>query len=99
MPFNELFIAVLELIENYVPWVVLAIARSFGFTMLFAVFAWAKLDSAVLRMAFAVGISLPLLANGVPSYGTEELELPFFLILVKEIALGAVLGLALDPGE
>jgi len=93
MPFNELFSAVQDLIGDYVPWIILAICRPFGFTMLFAVFAWAKLDSAVLRMAFAVGISFPLLANGVPSYGPEELVIPFFLVLVKEIALGAVLGL------
>ncbi len=93
MPFNELFSAALELIGNYVPWVILAIARPFGFTMLFAVFAWAKLDSAVLRMAFALGISLPLLANGVPSYGPDELAIPFFMVLLKEIGLGAVLGL------
>ena len=93
MPYGDLINSVLDLIGDYVPWVVLAIARPFGFTMLFAVFAWAKLDSAILRMAFALAVSLPLLANGEPSYGVEELELPFLITLVKEIMIGAILGL------
>lgn len=93
MTAGEFFNSILDLIADYAPWVVLAVARPFGFTLLFAVFAWAKLDAAVLRMAFAIGISFPLLANGIPSYGVEALELPFLLTLVKEIVIGGILGL------
>ncbi|MEL7428640.1 MAG: flagellar biosynthetic protein FliR [Pseudomonadota bacterium] len=93
MPYGDLINSILDLIGDYVPWVVLAVARPFGFTLLFAVFAWAKLDSAILRMAFAVGIALPMLANGVPTYGVEDLQLPFLIVLIKEIMIGAILGL------
>ena len=75
------------------PWVVLAIARPFGFTMLFAAFAWGNISSGVIRMAFSIAIALPLLANGIPSYGVEELQLAFAATLIKELFLGAVLGL------
>ncbi|MEM7291288.1 MAG: flagellar biosynthetic protein FliR [Pseudomonadota bacterium] len=93
MPYGDLLNSVLDLIGDYIPWVILAIARPFGFTLLFAVFAWAKLDSAILRMAFAIGIALPLFANGFPTYGPEQLEIPFLIALIKEILVGAILGL------
>jgi type III secretion protein T len=89
---GELFSSILETLGVYLPWVGLAIARPFGFTLLFAVFAWAKLDSGILRMAFAMGISLPLLSNGIPTYGIEGLEMPYILTLLKEIMIGALLG-------
>ncbi len=88
-----LFHSVLDLIAEYSPWVVLAVARPFGFSLLFAMFAWAKLDSGILRMAFAIAIALPLLAPGIPSYGLEGLSMHFLGTLVKELFIGGVLGL------
>jgi len=85
---------IIDLLADYVPWVVLAFARPFGFTLLFAVFAWAKLSSGILRAAFALGISIPLLTNSIPSYGIEGLALPYLGTLIKEIFIGSILGLA-----
>ncbi|MEM8650987.1 MAG: flagellar biosynthetic protein FliR [Pseudomonadota bacterium] len=93
MTVNAFFLAFLDLIGDYVHWVVLAIARPFGFTMLFAAFAWGNISSGVIRMAFSIAIALPLLANGIPSYGVEELQMAFAATLIKELFLGAVLGL------
>ncbi len=86
--------SIIDLLADYVPWIVLAFARPFGFTLLVAVFAWARLSSGVLRAAFALGITLPLLTNSIPSYGIEGLELSYLGTLGKELFIGAVLGLA-----
>lgn len=91
MPSGELFNAFLDIFAEYTPWVVLAVARPFGFTLLFAAFAWAHLSSGILRMAFALGITLPLLANGIPS-SEIQLEMSYFAILGKELLIGALLG-------
>jgi len=91
MPSGELFNAFLDIFAEYTPWVILAVARPFGFTLLFAAFAWANLGTGILRMAFALGITLPLLASGIPS-AEIELEMGYFAILAKEILIGALLG-------
>lgn len=91
MPFGELFNAFLDVFREYTPWVVLAVARPFGFTLLFAAFAWANLGTGILRMAFAIGITLPLLSNGIPS-ADIQLEMNFLSVLLKEIMIGAILG-------
>jgi len=92
VPSSTLFIAVLDLVGEYVPWVVLAVARPFGFTLLFAMFAWGHVSNGIIRMAFALAIAMPLLANGIPAYGMEGLQLSFIGTLLKEIFLGAMLG-------
>ena len=94
MPASEFFFAFLELIAEYTPWVILAIARPFGFSIMFAIFAWAKLSSGILRMAFAIAIALPMLNSSIPTYGIEGLALPFFGTLIKELFVGSILGLA-----
>ena len=91
MPIGEFFNAFLDIFAEYTPWVVLAVARPFGFTLLFAVFAWAKLSTGLIRMAFAIGITLPLLSNGIPS-ADIQLEMNFSAILIKEIMIGGILG-------
>lgn len=93
MPFGELFNSVLDIFADYTPWVILAVARPFGFTLLFAVFAWAKLSTGLMRMVFALGITLPLLAGGVPS-AEIQLEMGFFALLIKEMLIGSILGFA-----
>ncbi len=93
MPSGEIFNAFLDLFADYTPWVVLAIARPFGFTLLFAVFAWTQVGKGMLRMVFCLGISLPLLANGIPS-SEIVLEMNFIGLLLKEILIGALLGFA-----
>ena len=93
MPSGEIFNAFLDIFAQYTPWVVLAVARPFGFTLLFAIFAWSQVGTGMLRMVFALGISLPLLANGVPS-SEIVLEMNFLALLLKEILIGAILGFA-----
>jgi len=93
MPSGELFNAFLDIFADYTPWVILAMARPFGFTLLFAIFAWTQVGTGMLRMVFALGITLPLLANGVPSSGIV-FEMNFFALLVKEVLIGAILGFA-----
>ncbi len=93
MPSGEIFNAFLDIFAQYTPWVILAVARPFGFTLLFAVFAWVKLGTGIMRMVFALAITLPLLANGVPS-AEIVLEMNFLALLLKEILIGALLGFA-----
>ena len=93
MPSGELFNAFLDIFADYTPWVVLAMARPFGFTLLFAIFAWTQVGTGMLRMVFAMGISLPLLANGIPS-SEVVFEMNFMALLLKEIMIGAILGFA-----
>ncbi len=93
MPANELFNAILDIFGQYTPWVVLAMARPFGFTLLFAIFAWTQVGTGMLRMVFSLGIMLPLLANGIPS-SEIVLEMNFFGLLLKEMLIGALLGFA-----
>jgi len=87
------FNAILDLFAGYVPWLVLAVARPFGFTLLFAAFAWTQLGAGMLRMVFALAITAPLLSNGVPS-AELQLEMGFVALLLKELIIGAMLGFA-----
>jgi len=93
MPSGELFNAFLDIFAEYTPWVLLAMARPFGFTLLFAIFAWTQVGKGMLRMVFAIGITLPLLANGVPS-SEIVFEMNFMALMLKELLIGAVLGFA-----
>lgn len=93
MPSGELFNAFLDIFADYTPWVILGTARPFGFTLLFAIFAWTQVGTGMLRMVFAIGITLPLLANGVPS-AEIVFEMNFMALLAKELLIGAVLGFA-----
>lgn len=72
----------------------LAVGRPFGFTVMFAAFAWAKVSTGVIRMAFAVALSLPALASG--SWNSPPdlsmLPMPFMAVLARELAIGAALG-------
>lgn len=93
MPNGEIFNAFLDIFAEYTPWVVLAMCRPFGFTLLFAAFAWANLGTGILRMAFALAITFPLLASGIPS-ADIELEMNFFALVIKEIMIGGLIGFA-----
>lgn len=93
MLINEFFLAILDIFADYTPWVVLAIARPFGFTLLFAIFAWSQVGTGMLRMVFSIGIMLPILANGIPS-SEIVMEMNFIALLIKEILIGALLGFA-----
>jgi type III secretion protein T len=90
----EFFLKVKDLLAGYWPWVILALARPFGFSIMFAMFAWAKLDSAILRMVFALAVALPLFAQGAPPEALDRSSFDFFAMLIKELFIGAVLGLA-----
>jgi type III secretory pathway component EscT len=75
------------------PWVVLAVARPFGFTILFMPFYWAHAGNGMIRMAFAVSLALPALGFSTAVPDMAMLEAPYLLLLVKETVIGMVLGL------
>ena len=72
----------------------LVVARPFGISIVFFPFAWAHLNSGVLRMAFAIAVAMPVFgpAASDPSALMESLELGFFGTLVKELLFGVVIG-------
>jgi type III secretion protein T len=88
----EVTLFLLKLVNDWAPWVALAVARPFGFTILFSAFQWGHAGTGMIHMAFAVVLALPAigLAGGPPS--TEALEMPYLLALGKEVAIGALLG-------
>ena len=83
----------IELVAQQAPWVALAIARPFGFTIVFYAFAWGHLNSGVLRMAFAFAIAAPSIASGFPADPVETLETAYLLLLLKEVFFGILIGL------
>lgn len=89
----DFFNAIRDVTAEFFPWMVLAVSRPMGFTLLFAAFAWAKLSTGIIRAAFSIAIALPMFANGLPPYGLEGLELPFVVTMVKELMIGMILGL------
>lgn len=82
----------LDFVTGWSPFVVLAAARPFGFTILFAAFYWGHAGNGMIRMAFALTLALPALDLGGPMPTVADLPAPVPLLIVKEIAIGALLG-------
>lgn len=92
MTFSGYLSSLFEAWTAALPWITLAFARPIGFAILFAVFAWASFGSGILRLVFAVAVTVPLVALGLP--GSEyQLEMTYGAILLKEVFIGLVLGL------
>lgn len=74
--------------------IILAAGRPLGLTLLFTAFAWGRLNSGILRIAFALAIALPVMAPlWLTSRGVmENLPQPFVLLLLKELFIGLVIG-------
>ena len=70
------------------------VARPFGISIVFFPFAWAHLNSGVLRMAFAIAVAMPVFgpAASDPSALMASLELGFFGTLIKELLFGIIIG-------
>jgi type III secretion protein T len=89
--------ALFEAVFRELDFLVLATALPFGLSLLFAVFAWAHLNSGVLRMVFAIAVALPVFVPlaGPLSTGVEpSLPFPYVIVLLKELGIGALLGWA-----
>ena len=72
----------------------LAMARPFGVTLLCTIFAWAHLNSGLLRAGFAMALALPFMQPlwmGTQPY-LAGLEGPFLLYIAKEMLIGLLLG-------
>ncbi len=82
----------LEYVAQHAPWVVLAMARPFGLTLIFYALAWGHLNSGIIRMAFALAIAMPSIGSGLPAAPVETLETPFLLLLAKELLIGVLFG-------
>jgi type III secretion protein T len=76
----------------------LAAARPLGFTLIFTAFAWGRLNSGILRIAFSLAIALPVMAPlWVASRSTMDvLAQPFIILLLKEMLLGLIIGFLLS---
>ena len=76
----------------------LAVARAFGLSIVFFPFAWGHLNSGIIRMAFAVAIAMPIVSPTLsdPTAVLDALALPYVLTLIKELAVGLVIGLLLS---
>lgn len=89
---NELIALFLQNIDGFM----MMMARSIGFAIMFTPFKWAGIDSGMLRMAFVLAISLPVvLFNLSVSSGVgfeEYTTVNTLLIIVKEVFLGFILG-------
>lgn len=83
----------LDIISLHAEWVVLAVARPFGFTLLFYPFAWGKVNAGIIRMGFAMAIAMPSIGSIPPSSSVHDLDWPYLALLVKEIFLGGLIGL------
>ena len=72
----------------------LSVARPFGISIVFFPFAWAHLNSGVLRMAFAIAVAMPVFGAALsdPSSLLDALQLGFFGTLIKELLFGLVIG-------
>ncbi len=89
----ELSAYLLAFTTGWSPWVVLAVARPFGFTILFMPFYWGHAANGMIRMAFAVTLALPALGFSTAVPDMAMLDAPYLLLLVKEAAIGMLLGL------
>ncbi|MEZ5792465.1 MAG: flagellar biosynthetic protein FliR [Nitratireductor sp.] len=88
----ELTTGLLDLFGAWAPWVALAVARPFGFSVFFMAFQWAQVSTGMIRMAFAVALALPALQFDPEGRAISELSMPFMAALVKEVAIGGFLG-------
>jgi type III secretory pathway component EscT len=88
----ELSAYLLAFTTGWSPWVVLAVARPFGFTILFMPFYWGHAANGMIRMAFAVGLALPALGFSTAAPDIAMLDAPFLVLMVKETAIGMLLG-------
>jgi type III secretion protein T len=89
----ELSAYLLDLVMGWTPFVALAVARPFGFTILFIAFYWGHVANGVIRMAFALTLALPALGLGGDMPDLSDLPAPILVLIVKEMAIGALLGL------
>ncbi len=90
MDLNILFDAIIPLTETFA----LSVGRSFGLTMTFIIFAWARVDFGPLRMGIAVSLALPVFAFANPDLHLllQASNVPIILLIVKEIIVGAIIG-------
>ncbi len=74
--------------------IALAIARPYGLTMTFIAFLWFRIDSGVLRMSVAMAFAIPVFAYASPDFqaNIEASGVPFIILFLKEIIIGALLG-------
>lgn len=72
----------------------LGIARPLAFAMIFTAFAWGKLNSGLLRLAFSVVIAFPVILPlfTVAHDTVQELPAPLAVLIAKEIFIGFMLG-------
>ena len=76
----------------------LSIARAFGLSIVFFPFAWGHLNSGIIRMAFAIAIAMPIAVPAMadPTAVLDALVLGYVPTLIKELAIGLVMGLLLS---
>lgn len=85
--------AILEFLQLHAEWTVLAIARPYGFTLIFYAFAWGKVNAGIIRMGFAMAIAMPSIDSIPPNSSVHDLEWPYMALLLKEMLLGFILGI------
>ncbi len=89
---QELANNLLDMAANWLPWYAIAAARPAGFTLLFAMFAWGRLNSGMMRMAFAMALSLPVFVASINAGEFHRLAMPVIPTLIKEVFIGSLLG-------
>ncbi len=74
--------------------ILLSIARPYGFTMTFIVFAWFRADTGMVRMGVAIALGVPIFAYAGPQEYEliNSSEIPVLILLLKEILIGAIMG-------
>ena len=86
--------AALDAFYNKFSLISLAMSRPFGVTIMCTIFAWAHLNSGLLRAGFAMALSLPFMqpiwAGSQPFL--NGLEEPFLIYIAKEMFIGLLLG-------
>jgi type III secretion protein T len=70
-------------------------ARPLGFALVFTAFAWAHLNSGLLRIAFGLVLALPAIHPilGEAPAMVKALPMPAFVMIGKELFIGILLGL------
>ena len=78
--------------------IILAAARPLGFSLMFTAFAWGRLNSGILRIAFALVLALPVMAPLwlISTTTLADLPAPFLVMLLKELLLGLIFGFLLS---
>ncbi len=74
---------------------VILAARPLGFALVFTAFAWAHLNSGLLRIAFGLVLALPAIHPilGEAPAMVKGMPLPAFVMIGKELFIGILLGL------